>query len=382
MTLARFVNENLDSILAEWEAFALTLQPEAETVTALALRNHAKAILQAMARDMENTQTETQQSDKSKGWGPVLDGKETAAATHGALRHLVGFDLRQLAAEYRALRASVLKLWREHLSAQEDQVLTEMTRFNEAVDQALSESVSRYSDELGRSRNTFLAILGHDLRSPLTVIAMSAYRLATPGKVDPAELKVVARIRQSVLSMNLMIRDLLEYTRTRLGKGIPVQPVLYDVGLACEAAHDEVQAGHPDCEIDLELVGDLRAEIDPARFAQVLSNLLNNAVQYGARNRPITLLARGELETVELQVTNFGTVIPAEMLQTIFNPLVQVHDDGSSSKALSTSIGLGLFIADDIVRAHGGTLTVSSSEGSGTIFLIRLPRVSKRRLIA
>jgi signal transduction histidine kinase len=382
MTLARFINENLDLILAEWEAFALTLQPAAETATALALHKHAREILQAMARDMENTQTGLQQSDKSKGWGPVLDGKETAAATHGALLHLAGYDLRQLTAEYRALRASVLKLWREHLSAQEDRVLTEMTRFNEAVDQALAESVSRYSDELWRSRNTFLAILGHDLRSPLTVIAMSAHRLATPGKVAPAELEFVARIRQSVLSMNLMIRDLLEYTRTRLGKGIPVLPILYDVGLSCEKAHDEVQAGHPDCEIDLELVGDLRAEIDPARFAQVLSNLLNNAVQYGATDRPIILHARGEPDTIELQVTNFGAVIPAEMLQIIFNPLVQVHDDGSSSKALSTSIGLGLFIADDIVRAHGGTLEVSSSEAGGTVFSIRLPRVSKRRLIA
>ena len=186
--------------------------------------------------------------------------------------------------------------------------------------------------------------------------------------------KVVARIRQSIGHEPEDTRLLSTPASVKFS-----QPVLYDVGLA-RAAHDEVQAEHPDCEIDLELVGDLRAEIDPARFAQVLSNLLNNAVQYGARNRPITLLARGELETVELQVTNFGTVIPAEMLQTIFNPLVQVHDDGSSSKALSTSIGLGLFIADDIVRAHGGTLTLSSSEGSGTIFLIR-PARFKRRLI-
>ena len=109
---------------------------------------------------LEAAQTDAQQTDKSKGWAPVLEGKETAAATHGALRHLVGFDLRQLAAEYRALRASVLKLWREHQSMQEDPLLTEITRFNEAVDQALAESVARYSDEVARSRDTFLAILG------------------------------------------------------------------------------------------------------------------------------------------------------------------------------------------------------------------------------
>ena len=382
MMLARFIREDLDLILAEWEAFALTLQPASETATALALHNHAREILQAIARDIESPQTGLQQLDTSQGCAPAVDGKETAAATHGALRLLAGFDIRQLTAEYRALRATVLKLWREHLSAQEELVLAEMMRFNEAVDQALSESVARYSEELGRSRNTFLAILGHDLRSPLTVIAMSAHRLATPGKVAGPELEYVARIRQSVLSMNLMIRDLLEYTRTRLGKGIPVRPISFDVGLACERAHDEVQAGHPGCEIDLELVGDLRAEIDPARFAQVLSNLLNNAVQYGAPDRPITLSARGEPDTIALQVTNFGEVIPAELLQVIFSPLVQVHDNGAPSQTLSTSIGLGLFIADDIVRAHGGTLEVSSSEAQGTAFSISLPRVSKRRMIA
>jgi hypothetical protein len=92
------------------------MHPAAETMTALALRNHAKEILLSMARDLEAAQTDAQQTDKSKGWAPVLEGKETAAGTHGALRHLVGFDLRQLAAEYRALRASVLKLWREHHS--------------------------------------------------------------------------------------------------------------------------------------------------------------------------------------------------------------------------------------------------------------------------
>ena len=83
MTLARFIKENIAPILTEWESFALTLQPAAETMTALALRNHAKEILLAMARDIDAAQTATQQTDKSKGWAPILGGKETAAATHG-----------------------------------------------------------------------------------------------------------------------------------------------------------------------------------------------------------------------------------------------------------------------------------------------------------
>ena len=383
MTLAKFINENIDSILTEWEAFALTLHPAAETMTALALRNHAKEILLAMARDLDAAQTDAQQTDKSKGWAPVLEGKETAAATHGALRHLVGFDLRQLAAEYRALRASVLKLWREHHSMQEDPMLTEITRFNEAVDQALAESIASYSDEVTRSRDTFLAILGHDLRSPLSAVSMSAHYLATSGRVVTEGQPALVRIRQSVLTMSLMIRDLLEYTRTRLGKQIPVTPLAYDVGQICEAAHDEVQAAHPDRVFDLEMDGDLRAQVDPARLGQVLSNLLNNAIQYGATGLPITLSARGERDIVVIEVKNQGPAIPADALQVIFNPLVQLRTEhGGSADPLSTSLGLGLFIAREIVMGHGGTLQVESSTPrapcSGSSFRGRSRAVEKQ----
>ncbi len=204
----------------------------------------------------------------------------------------MGFDLRQLAAEYRALRASVLKLWREHQSLREDPTLTEITRFNEAVDQALAESIASYSVEVASSRDTFLAILGHDLRSPLSAVSMSAHYLETSGRVVAEGMPALVRIKQSVLTMSLMIRDLLEYTRTRLGKRIPITLLNYDIGQVCEAAHDEVQVAHPDRVFDLEMDGDLRAQIDPARLGQVLSNLLNNAIQYGEPGRPITLSAR------------------------------------------------------------------------------------------
>jgi len=376
VTLAKFIHEHIDAILAEWESFALTLHPAAETMTALALRNHAKEILLAMARDLDAAQTDAQQTDKSKGWAPVLEGKETAAATHGALRHLVGFDLRQLAAEYRALRASVLKLWREHQSMQEDPMLTEITRFNEAVDQALAESIASYSDEVANSRDTFLAILGHDLRSPLSAVSMSAQYLATSGKVVAEGQPALVRIRRSVLTMSLMIKDLLEYTRARLGKRIPVTPLAYDVGQVCEAAHDEVLAAHPDRVFDLEMDGDLRAEVDPARLGQVLSNLLNNAIQYGALGFPITLSARGERDIVVIEVKNQGPAIPEDALQVIFNPLVQLRTEhGGSPDPLSTSLGLGLFIAREIVMGHGGTLKVESSSPEGTVFRVALPRI-------
>ncbi len=379
MTLARFIHENSDSILTEWEAFASTLKPAAETMTALALRNHAREILLAIARDLEVAQTDAQQSDKSKGWAPVELGGETAAAAHGALRQQVGFDLRQHAAEYRALRASVLKLWRQHQPAARDPALAEMTRFNEAVDQALAESVMSYSTQMMRSHDTFLAILGHDLRSPLNAISMSAHYLARPGRVAPEGRAAVVRVTQSVLTMSLMIRDLLEFTRARLGKRIPIMAMAYDVGQVCEDAHDEVQSAHPDHVFDLEMIGDLRAEVDPARLGQVLSNLLNNALQYGEPGKPITLSARSEASSVVIEVRNDGPAIPPDALQVIFDPLVQIAGEHPASPApLSTSLGLGLFIAREIVRGHGGILAVTSSAAAGTVFTVTLPRIAAR----
>jgi signal transduction histidine kinase len=288
----------------------------------------------------------------------------------------VGYDLRQLIAEYRALRASVLKLWQEHQSKRNDPVLNEITRFNEAVDQALAESIASYSDEVASSRDTFLAILGHDLRSPLSAVSMSAQYLASSGRVASDGLPTLVRIKRSVLTMSLMIRDLLEFTRTRLGKPIPITRIAYDVGQVCEVAHDEVQAAHPDCVFDLEMDGDLRAEVDPARLGQVLSNLLNNAIQYGTTGSPITLSAHGRPDTVEIDVRNEGPAIPADALQVIFDPLVQLGTEvgGRASPPLSTSLGLGLFIAREIVVGHGGTLEVESSGTDGTVFRIRLPR--------
>lgn len=175
--------------------------------------------------------------------------------------------------------------------------------------------------------------------------------------------------------MSLMIKDLLEYACTRLGKHIPITPLAYDIGHVCEAARDETQAAHLDGVFDLEMVGDLRAQIDPARLEQDLSNLLNNAIQYGTTGLPITLSARGGRDVVEIDARNQGAVIPQDALQVIFNPLVQLRTEhGGAPAPLSTSLGLGMFMAREIVMGHGGTLQVASSSSEGTVFRVRLPR--------
>lgn len=376
MRLARFITENLEDILVEWEAFALSLLSNGQKMTSLALRDHASQILKAIAEDIETGQSDMEQAYKSKGFVPIAEATRTAAMTHGALRYLAGFDLRQLAAEFRALRASVLRLWLKR-GVQDDTAFYQMTRFNESIDQALAESIANYSDEVARSRDTFLAILGHDLRSPLSAIANSSLYLGAPGLLPRgAPLEAVGRINRSAAKMASMIKDLLEYTRTRLGRAIPISPEAASMEKICNLALDEIRAAHPERAFRLETSGNLEGSFDSERLQQVLSNLLSNAVRHGDRNQPITLSARGAPDKISVQVKNYGRTIPPDQLQVIFNPLVQIPsalvDEDSGP---STSLGLGLYIAHEIVTMHGGTIVAESTEEDGTVFSAWLPRV-------
>jgi signal transduction histidine kinase len=295
--------------------------------------------------------------------------------THGALRHLAGFDLRQLAAEFRALRASVLRLWLKR-AGDGNSAFYEMTRFNEAIDQALAESISNYSDEVARSRDTFLAILGHDLRTPLTAISHSGLYLSSPGLLPPGKpLEAAVRINRCVARMTAMINDLLEYTRTRLGRAVPIATAPSSLKDICTAVLDEIRTVYPEREFRLETSGVLDGMFDGARLHQVFTNLLNNAAQHGAKREPIKLSAHGEGDRITVQVRNRGREIPADELQVIFNPLVQIERDGHDPDERSQNLGLGLYIAREIMLMHGGTLS-AESDAAGTIFSARLPRAA------
>lgn len=382
MKLSLFITENLEDILIEWEAFAKSLLSPGQVMTSLALRDHATQILLAIAQDIDSDQSDLEQSYKSKGFVEIPEATRTAAMTHGALRYLAGFDLRQLAAEFRALRASVLRLWLKS-GAGNGPAFYEMTRFNESIDQALAESISNYSDEVAKSRDTFLAILGHDLRSPLAAIANSSLYLGSPGLLPVgAPLEAARNISRSAGSMSSMIKDLLEYTRTRLGRAIPISPEPASMEQICKSALDEIRAVHPERVFRLETSGELHGQFDGERMRQVLSNLLNNAVQHGGSREPITLRAYGDPDEVMVQVKNVGRPIPANQLQAIFDPLVQIPPAKASEDGdMTGSLGLGLYICRAIVTMHGGTLRAESSK-NGTVFSAHLPRMSAEAIRA
>src|SRR5688500_5452091 len=342
----------------------------------VALRDHAKQILQAIAKDIVTPQSPREQAEKSTDDTSDDLTVQTAAASHGTLRHTSGFDLRQLVAEYRALRASVLRLWEEHTGDKQRDAVYQVTRFNEAIDQALAESVAHYSEGVNRSRDTFLAVLGHDLRSPLRAVTVSAAALADPATSAPARADAVSRIQISALSMSQMVHDLLEYTRANLGAGIPLD--LEDANLAqiIRGSLAEVQSGYPQRSFRVDTEDNLTVHVDPPRMQQAITNLLINAVQHGDSTSPVELVAHHVGDATVVQIKNKGDRILASVLQAIFDPVVQLEAVQRNPRR-SASLGLGLFIAREIAQGHRGTIEAESSD-EATTFTISIPPQAAR----
>jgi signal transduction histidine kinase len=370
MRLAEFIRRNLEPILAEWEAFAASLLPAAAGLTSLALRDHAAVILEAVAKDLGASQTREAQSEKSKGRAPKLEGApETAAQTHAVLRARGGFDINQLVAEYRALRASVLRLWMDANPLDESGV-EDIIRFNEAIDQAVAESVDHFHAHVEQARNLLLGMLGHDMRSPLSTILATASYLAALNAGEQVS-NAAGRLIRSGASMQALLDDLVDFNRTKLGLGITVAPS--DVDLAASVADEleQLRGAYPQRRIELAVSGDCRGQWDAPRLQQALRNLVSNALKYGAADTPVRVALRGAQADMRLEVTNSGPPIDPSVMIEIFDPLRR--GAGRANQEERGSLGLGLFIVREIARAHGGEVEVSSDLRE-TTFAVRLPR--------
>lgn len=362
MPLGQFIERHHDEIIGEFSAFARTLIPPGSGMTETDLRDHAEDMLTAIAHDLKTEQSIEEQSEKAKGHGSAnAMGASGRLHAEGRIEH--GFTPGQVLAEFRALRASVLRLYER--SGHTD--IEGVTRFNEAIDEVLTESMTRYAAKTDLYRDQFIGILSHDLRSPLSAITAGAALLAASANDDQRQGRIAARILNSAQRMERMIGDLLDFTRTRLGGAIPLKLVRTDLQQLCEEVLLEVQAAHPQAIVHFSASGNLTGEWDSDRLAQVVSNVLGNAIQHGDGG-PISLKANGADESVTFSVHNGGNPIPLAAQASIFEPLARGGSDATQS------IGLGLFIARAIVTAHGGEIRVRSAPGFGTTFEVLLPR--------
>lgn len=370
--LSAFIRQHGEQILREWEAFALGV-PLPEPMDVVALRDHAQAMLDAIAADLDTPQTAHQQSEKAKGLDDAdEETSATAATAHGSGRAASGFTVIQMVAEFRALRASVTRSWTAHKPQLDPADVDDLIRFNEAIDQAVAESLARYSSEIDGTRERFLAILGHDLRNPLGAIATSTrFLLETPVSVDE-QTALIRGIDKASRRMADLVNDMLDLALSRLGDTVPINRAPSNLGTIVGEVVAEVSASYPRARIENHASGDLTGNWDAARLAQAFTNLLGNAVQHGDTAQPIRVDVQGDGSVVAIAIHNAGPAIPPGKRDRIFDGMnhdaAQDHD--------RRHLGLGLFIVDKIVEAHGGTIDVRSTDEGGTTFTVSLPKSS------
>ncbi|MFM0377856.1 GAF domain-containing sensor histidine kinase [Paraburkholderia strydomiana] len=225
--------------------------------------------------------------------------------------------------------------------------------------------------ETGTLREQFIAVLGHDLRNPLSAVNATAEYLVR--RTDDTNLVNAGnRLRRTVSRMARLIDDVMDFARGRLGSGmaVSIQPV-DDLDERLRAVVDELRLGNPSCDIVTDFAVTRPVACDPYRMQQLLSNLLGNALTHGAAGEPVFVRAATDNNHLSMSVANRGEPIPPEVLQKVFEPYWRPPTSSPGG-----GLGLGLFICKEIVEAHGGTIEVSSSKEVGTRFTARVP-VSK-----
>lgn len=379
MHLADFIIQEMETILVEWESFAGTCTTRGAKMSSLALRDHAKQILEAIASDLRRFQTEEGQTRegqtregqgrKSKRRAPgVQNAVGTAAQVHADLREKSGFDITQLVSEYRALRSSVSHLW---LAACQPGTagIEDLVRFHEAIDQAVAESVEFFDDKIEQARHVLLGTLGHDLCAPLQAIKLTAAYLQEL-KAGPEISRAASLVDRSVESIQSLLNDLVDFSRTRVGLGISIKCTDIDLKTLFQDEVGRLRRAHLDQTLEIQFSGNLHGRWDDRRLQQLLNKLVINAIAYGEKGKPVRIVVAGDDAELSFEVLNQGPVIEPSILERIFEPRARALQESSPCDG---SLGLGLFIAREIAVAHAGSICARSCPAE-TVFSVRLPR--------
>ncbi|HEY1552435.1 MAG TPA: response regulator [Kofleriaceae bacterium] len=238
-------------------------------------------------------------------------------------------------------------------------------------DITVQHAIAAERERVAAFQQQMLGIVGHDLRNPLNAITAGLELIAMRAEGQKQIEVPVRRAMSSATRMTKLVSQLLDMTRARLGQGIPLMRMTVPVAPLIQGVVEELSIAHPEVQIAFEPT-DVQAAVDPDRVSQVMSNLLGNAVQYGDKARPIIVTLGATADEIAISVRNAirDRPIPAETMSNLFEPYRQ----GVPEPASRAGLGLGLYIANEIVRAHRGTLSVSSTVEHGTVFTVRLPR--------
>lgn len=367
--LATLVRDRKEELLQRWSrrVRADPSVPEANQLTELELRNDIPSLIDSIVSCLGANEGAQASGQAIAGRAPLLD--------HAHQRISKEYRLSAFLSELLQFRAAVLDL-----CATEGKALdVEAERcLHAAVDQCmiggsqeLEEALFRKFREQAAFRERFIGILGHDLRGPLQSINLIVSLLERDLTTEP-QIRLISRLVASSDRMRRMIADLLDVTRARHSGGIPMTPREADLRVVARQMIDEMARACAHRSIVLEAHGDLRGVWDPDRMAQVISNLVSNALDYSLPDTPVRVVLRGEPAQVLVSVNNQGPTIAPEAMAHVFEPFAQGSQDGRVAQG--QGLGLGLFIAQQIVVAHQGTITIASTPDEGTTFSVRLPR--------
>ena len=397
MRLADFILTNVEPILAEWELFARGIWPKGVTADPAELRNEAGDILNATAVDMQSDQTTAQQAEKSKGLSlrdSPRDGLRRASSSHGTGRAVSGFDVSAVIAEYRALRASVLRLWRESAPYPDAGDLEDVTRFNESMDQSLTDAVRSFAEQVERDREAllaseqasrrqaeaanrakdlFLATLSHEMRTPLNAIAGWVSILLQQDAGAPRFREGLTVIERNTRAQVQLIDDLLDVSRIVSGKlRMSLEPcdLAEVINAGVNATRTAAEARGIMLNVRVDSSGS-DAVCDSSRIQQVVWNLVSNAVKFTPKGGRVNVTLSRANSRYQIQVADTGQGIGPDLLPYIFDPFRQAD---SSMRRRFAGLGLGLSIVKYIVEAHGGNIEATSAgEGKGSMFTVFLP---------
>jgi PAS domain S-box-containing protein len=246
-----------------------------------------------------------------------------------------------------------------------EQIAAGVVTFVDVTELRRAEAAARQAAEFGEK---LIGIVSHDLRNPLNAIHLSVTQLLHSETLSAREQRAAARAAKSVDRMKRMISELLDFTRGRLGGGIPIHRVSGDLRAVVRQGVEELEAAWPERTVRLRVEpGRYEGEWDADRLVQVVSNLGSNALQYSPPETPVTFTLQDRGESVTLQVHNTGAPIPPEALPHLFDPFRRASSEGGG-------LGLGLYIVEQVVKGHGGRIEVTSTAESGTLFQMVLPR--------
>lgn len=356
-TLAQFLRSHRETIMREWLARSAQL-PSARGLSTESQRDHVPHLLDAMAEAIERGDTTSVSLEQL----PLLHADHRLSQEYG---------LREVVAEYRLLRRVVFDVYAEHatdMSPESRARLPPLVMFNENIDHAITDAVDHYTLQRERMREYFVGMLSHDLRDPLNALSLSTELLLRRDGHDPAEQQLLERMRGSAQRMSRLIADMLDVTRSRLGGGLPITPAPANLADIARETVAELAGGQPDRDIVCvppPAGADLSGQWDAMRLGQAVSNLVANAIKHGAD--PIRVAAVDTGDRVALEVSNLGE-IPVEMRAHVFEPF--------STRDASAGTGLGLFIASEIARVHGGSLQLVPDTPGQTRFRLELPRIA------